>query len=219
MNQEIRQIALGFVNTYLVKVEGGHLLIDTGLGEQWSRLETELRGAGCLPEQLKLVVLTHGDVDHAGNCDTLQQKYGVKVAMHAGDAEMVRTGRFGRRRAKGITFKVLHWFGGRARRNFRIFEPDILLEHGQTLNQYGLSARIIHAPGHTKGSIAILTEDGQLFAGDTVSNRDKPDSAPFIENAEQLRDSLTLLKGLGARTVYPGHGKPFSAQAMASITV
>jgi glyoxylase-like metal-dependent hydrolase (beta-lactamase superfamily II) len=102
--------------------------------------------------------------------------------------------------------------------NFRRFEPDILLEDGQELSGYGLAARVIHTPGHTKGSIAVLTTDGQLFPGDTVSNRRKPEGASFIENGQELHDSLMILKGTKARMVYPGHGKPFAFESLASIS-
>ena len=74
------------------------------------------------------------------------------------------------------------------------------------------------SPGHTKGSIAILTDDGQLFAGDTLSNRTKPASASFIENERDLQDSLAILKQTKARVVYPGHGKPFPFEALSAIT-
>jgi glyoxylase-like metal-dependent hydrolase (beta-lactamase superfamily II) len=50
------------------------------------------------------------------------------------------------------------------------FTSDLILEDGENLEGYGLKASILHLPGHTKGSIAILTEDGSLFAGDTFFN-------------------------------------------------
>jgi hydroxyacylglutathione hydrolase len=81
--------------------------------------------------------------------------------------------------------------------------------------EYGLAARVIHTPGHTQGSIAILTANGRIFVGDTVSNRSKPDSTPFIENEQELHDSLKILKGAKACIFYPGHGKPFTFKTFA----
>jgi hydroxyacylglutathione hydrolase len=214
---ETQLIDLGFVNVFLVKAGVGYILIDTGISQQWSHLETELLQAGVLPTQLKLVIITHGDFDHTGNCAELRQKYRVKIAMHSGDVEMVKTGRHVKRQARGVLSKLFLWLGMRMSGDFHRFEPDILLEDGQDLTEYGLAARVIHTPGHTKGSIAVLTTDGQLFAGDTVSNRSKPDSAPFIENEQELHESLLILKGTKARLVYPGHGKPFAFEALASI--
>jgi len=50
----------------------------------WETLENKLTTAGCLPGKLKLVIITHGDFDHTGNCAKLQQKYNCKIAMHKG---------------------------------------------------------------------------------------------------------------------------------------
>ncbi len=74
MNEETQHIDLGFVNAYLVKAGEGFILIDTGVPQQWARLEAVLLAAGCLPDKLKLVIITHGDIDHTGNGARLQQK-------------------------------------------------------------------------------------------------------------------------------------------------
>ena len=153
-----------------------------------------------------------------GIVQTLQRKYGAKVAMHAGDVAMVKTGAPVKRRVKGILVKLFLWLAERMGGRFDCFEPDLVLEDGQGLAEYGLAAKVLHTPGHTKGSITVLTDDGQLFVGDTLTNRIKPASASFIENEHELQDSLATLKRTNARVVYPGHGKPFSFDALAAIT-
>ena len=67
MDYTVNVISLDFVNAYLVKAKEGFLLIDTGLPNHRERLEKELLSAGCLPDTLKLIILTHGDWDHTGN--------------------------------------------------------------------------------------------------------------------------------------------------------
>ena len=88
MSQEIQTINLGGTNCYLVQTDDGHILIDTGFPFQRSKLEEELERKGCKPGNLKLVVITHGDIDHTGNCAYLGEKYDVRIAMHEGDTEM-----------------------------------------------------------------------------------------------------------------------------------
>jgi glyoxylase-like metal-dependent hydrolase (beta-lactamase superfamily II) len=105
------------------------------------------------------------------------------------------------------------------RSGFETFQPDVLLKDGQNLSEYGLAAQIIHTPGHTKGSIAVLTETGHLVVGDTFSNRGKPGIAPFIQDMQELRESVAKLKRLKATMVYPGHGKPFPFSALSSLEV
>jgi len=210
MDTEPLVINLGFVNVFLLNAGDGYILIDTGVAGQWSQLETELIQAGCLPDRLKLVIITHGDFDHAGNCAELQSKYGAKIAMHPGDVDMVRKGMPVKRKIKGVMGRLLIWIGGRAVRGFTTFQPDILLEDRQVISGYGITAKIIHTPGHTKGSIALLTDDGRLFIGDTLSNRLHPGFPHLIENEEELHRSLEILRRTDAKVIYPGHGGTFT---------
>lgn len=217
MKSEIKTINLGFVNVFLIKTGDGFVLVDTGVAQKWPMLEAELIRSGCLPDKLKLVIITHGDFDHTGNCAELQRKYNAKIAMHDGDVEMVRTGVLIERKIHGIIGRLVMWMGKRAIGEFDRFQPDILLQNGEVISMYGLTLKIIHTPGHTKGSICILTDDGQLFVGDTLANRIKPCFPPFIENEEELHKSLDVIKRLDARTVYPGHGKSFPFEVLLSI--
>lgn len=100
---------------------------------------------------------------------------------------------------------------------FDKFKPEIFLHDGQGLHEYGFNAKIIHVPGHTKGSIAVLTNQGDLFAGDTLVNYRKPHTAIIVENPDDLRESLEKLKKLNVRKVYPGHGKPFSMEDLKNL--
>jgi glyoxylase-like metal-dependent hydrolase (beta-lactamase superfamily II) len=219
MSTETRVIDLGFVNAFLAKTGDGYVLIDTGIGQQWNKLEAGLLQIGCLPDKLKLVVITHGDGDHTGNAAQLQRKYQAKIAIHAADRVMVETGSELKRTGSSFLGKLFLMLGKLASSGSRVdtFHPDVLLEEGQSLVAYGWDARVIHTPGHTPGSIAILTETGELFVGDTFSNRSHPAVAPFIENFGELRASVIRLKGLDAKVVYPGHGKPFAFEAVSTI--
>ena len=58
---------LGTVNCYLIETDTGYILIDTGCSNKRTELEKELERAGCKPDNLKLIVLTHGDFDHTSN--------------------------------------------------------------------------------------------------------------------------------------------------------
>jgi len=49
MSDNIKVINLDFVNAFLIKVKDGYILIDTGLPQQWEKLDEELISAGCLP--------------------------------------------------------------------------------------------------------------------------------------------------------------------------
>jgi len=214
----IRIIEMTFVNAFLLAVKDGFVLIDTGLSMHWGKLENELLSAGCLPDKMKLVIITHGDMDHTGNCAKLQEKYKCKIAIHKEDSPMVENGALLKRKVRTLQGRIFVMIRRLFRKKFTFdkFKPDIYLTDGQHLNEYGLDAVVIHIPGHTKGSIGILTADGNLFAGDTFTNNRKPDTANYIENFQELKNSLARLKEMNIKIVYPGHGKPFGMEEVLS---
>ena len=206
---------LGSVNCYLIETEAGYVLIDTGCSSRRANLERELESAGCRPGSLKLVVLTHGDFDHTGNAAYLRKEYGAKTAMHYDDAGMVERGNmFWNRKKSNVLFRmitpVLFGFGKSER-----FKPDLCIGDGDDLSEYGLDARVVHIPGHSKGSIGVVTASADLFCGDLLIDGDKPALNSIIDDLAAATASTERLKGLGIETVYPGHGKPFPMAQLA----
>ena len=94
------------------------------------------------------------------------------------------------------------------------FRPDIILEDRQDLSEYGFDARVVHVPGHSKGSIGILTRGDDLFCGDLLVNTEKPEKNTLIDDSAELDASIEKLRTLEIRTVYPGHGKPFQMELL-----
>jgi hydroxyacylglutathione hydrolase len=205
----IAQKHLIAVNCYLVKTSSGYVLIDTGLLKRRSDLVRELESAGCYPGDLNLIITTHGHVDHNGNTAYLRERYGARIAMHSGDSAMAESGDMFRG-VKGLTvaiIKILLPLVGMSR--YDSFTPDIILEDGHDLSEYGLDARVVHFPGHSKGSIGVLTAGGGLFCGDLLGNTDKPAKTTLIDDSAELDASVERLRTLEIKTVYPGHGRPF----------
>ena len=219
MAQEIKTINLmlpykmGSVNCYLIGTSSGFILIDTGSLNQQTEIERELDDAGCQPGALHLIVLTHGDFDHSGNAAYLREKFGAKIAMHAEDLGMVEHGdMFGNRQKANniITRKlipILFGFGKSQR-----FRPDFYLDEGADLSENGFEAEILYLPGHSKGSIGILTAAGDLFCGDLLENTKQPSLNSLIDDPEAANDSVRKIKSLEINTVYPGHGKAFAME-------
>ncbi len=220
MAGELKIINLGFVNAYLAEVADGFILVDTGIPQQWELLDGQLAAAGCVPGKLKLVIITHGDVDHLGNCVKVKQKYQARIAMHPDEAVMAEKGLRLKRKVRTLAGKLFFLYRNMLRKIkgikfvFDTFTPDILLTDGQSLAEYGWDAKVLHLPGHTKGSIGILNAAGELIAGDTLVNSHKPDIAVYIDNYEDLKNSINRLKQLPIKIVYPGHGKPFKREEM-----
>jgi hydroxyacylglutathione hydrolase len=203
MTSEIKTIYFGGLNgnCYLVKTDAGFILIDTARASKRTKLEKELESAACNPGNLKLIILTHGDFDHTGNCAYLHQKFRTKIAMHYYDSGMVERGDmfWNRKTGNFLIRKIINVL-------FRIskFEPDLTIEEGYDLSDYGLDAKVLYLPGHSKGSIGILTADGDLFCGDLLTNTDKPDIGSIIDDKAAANASIEKLKRLKINTVYPG---------------
>ena len=131
------------------------------------------------------------------------------IAMHGGDSAMTESGDMFRG-MKGLTVAIVRIMLpmiGMSR--YDSFRPDIILEDGHDLYEYGFDARVVHLPGHSKGSIGVLTSGGDLFCGDLLVNTDKPAKNTLIDDPAELDASVEKLKTLEIKTVYPGHGKPF----------
>jgi hydroxyacylglutathione hydrolase len=216
MVQKIKTITFAGVNCYLLTIAKGFVLVDTGFSKNRMEIEKELESAGCKPGTLKLIVLTHGDFDHSGNCAYLREKYGTKIAMNSGDKGMVEKGDLFYNRNVNFPTKILGklmlFFLRTNLKEDDRFTPDIFIEDGYDLSIFGFDARVIYIPGHSKGSIGILTNTKELFCGDLLKNTKEPAKNSMIVDDDAFNESLEKMKELKINIVYPGHGKSFQME-------
>ncbi len=208
MIRGIKTIVLGRLvgNCYLVETDQCFVLIDTGSKSARTKLEQELIDAGCTPENFQLVILTHGDFDHSGNCAYLRERYDVKIAMHPDDVAMVESGDMFRNRKSGnrIMKKMINTLFGITK-----FTPDFIINEGHDFSDYGLEVEIVHIPGHSSGSIGILTDNHDLFCGDLLTNLKKPEPNSLFDDVDEMNESIHRIREMEINMVYPGHGQPF----------
>jgi glyoxylase-like metal-dependent hydrolase (beta-lactamase superfamily II) len=203
---------LGSVNCYLIRTGRGFVLVDTGCSGNWLQVRGQLRQAGCGYTDLKLVVLTHGDFDHAGNAAHLRKEFGARIAMHRADTGMTERGDMFWRRRNGWLpsliapiAAILFGFGAAER-----LSPDLGLKEGSSFRKFGFDAKAVELPGHSRGSIGILTAGGDLYCGDLLESTGKaPTLNSILPDCAAGKASLDKLRSLGVAKVYPGHGKPF----------
>lgn len=223
MGQEIHRVpGVRGANAWLVVSAEGLVLVDTGFPGNGARIAAFVASLG-RPGGLT-VVLTHADPDHAGSADEVRRLTGARIAIHEADAAVLAGG-LTPRRAKGPwrrraalprLARLGHELGMalavRLPGRWRRCAPDLLLRDGDALP--GL--RVIHAPGHTAGSIALRGEEGALLAGDAVFGDDRgrahyPPRASALD-PEQARDTARRLVASGFGTLYPGHGQPVAGR-------
>jgi glyoxylase-like metal-dependent hydrolase (beta-lactamase superfamily II) len=211
---EIKTVTTPFIlnvsiNCYLVRTGKGFILIDTGRSNKRNAIEKELEGAGCCPGNLELIILTHGDFDHCGNAAYLRKKFGSQIAMHKDDSGMVEHGDMLWNRSKqNILIRIIFKLFFRLSKSDR-FKPDLYIDERYDFSEYGFDAKVLEIPGHSQGSIGILTTSGELFCGDLLANVGKPDIWSIIDDSDAAYASIEKLKSLQINTVYPGHGQPF----------
>ena len=215
MAESIRTLAFRTVNAYLVETTTGFILIDTGFISNRAQLDKMLSTTGCQPGNLKLIVVTHGDPDHSSNALYLREKHGARIAMHKSEAAAVKQGDMFL--SRGPQPPLRRWMLKPLAALFRLrkrnrFTPDLYLEDGDRLMEYGFDATILHVPGHSAGSIAVLTSDGALFSGDFLENRTHPSIATLVDDDGALKEGFEKVKKLNIQIVYPGHGKPFALE-------
>ncbi len=203
-------LKLSSVNCYLLKSEMGYVLIDSGMTNARKQLATVLTQQGCQPGNLKLIVLTHGDFDHTGNAAFMRKSFDSKIAMHQADSGMLENGdMFWNRKIENPVLKKLFPLFIRFGKGERC-TPDFFLKEGDSLIEYGLDARVLNTPGHSAGSLCILTNSGDLFCGDLLASAgQKPGLNSMMYDKEAGNLSYERLKTLPIQTVYPGHGQPF----------
>jgi glyoxylase-like metal-dependent hydrolase (beta-lactamase superfamily II) len=202
-------LRMGTVNCYLLQDVSGTVLVDTGTSHGREALVNQLEAAGVVAGELKLIAITHGDFDHTGNAAFLRKRYRAPIGMHAGDAGMASQGdMFYNRKSGNRVVKWLAPFWAGFKKADR-FEADIPLADGNTLDAYGIKAQVIEMPGHSSGSIGILTDAGELFSGDLFENSKKPGFSSIMDDPPTAQQSAEKLNSYGITTVYPGHGEPF----------
>jgi hydroxyacylglutathione hydrolase len=226
MLQEIKPISLsmpfglGNVNCYLLKTDSGNFLIDTGYSNRRAYLVNRLINEGCNRSNFKLIILTHGDFDHVGNAAYLRREFSAKITMHRDDVGMVKRGdMLSNRRANRLIklfSKVVFLIPPLRLNKSNRFMPDLFIEDGFSFLDYDLDAKVLNIPGHSRGSIGILTAGGDLFCGDLLINSKKPSLNSIIDNLEAANSSIERLNLLKINMVYPGHGNPFLFSSFAT---
>jgi glyoxylase-like metal-dependent hydrolase (beta-lactamase superfamily II) len=220
---EALRIKMDFVNAYLVDVDRNFLLFDTGLKSERQTLLSALAAAGCHRGNLKLVILSHADPDHAGNAAYLHDEWGARIAIHAADAPFLAGAeppvRLARNRKAAFRIFFQGFFKGARKRALEPMQANVLLKDRQALCGFGLCGQVLHFPGHSPGSLALVLPEGDLFCGDLFDNHSAPGLSPFYYDEAAYRSSLERAKSIakGWRTIHPGHGDPFPADKVMSM--
>ena len=143
--------------------------------------------------QVKQIVNTHGHFDHVGANQPVKDATGAVLMTHEADLPLLQNAR-NHAQAYGLTVSPSP-------------DPDKFLDEGDVFSVGEQSFSIFHVPGHSPGSICLLS-DGHLFVGDvlfagSIGRTDLP-GGDFDALVEGVREKLFRLPA--ETIVHPGHG-------------
>lgn len=146
---------------------------------------------------LKMILLTHGHIDHVAGINELVPMTGDNIYIHSGDADMLRNPSRELQALLGVKFGGLQTFRE--------------IEDGRIIDSPGYSIKTIATPGHTEGSVCFLITDKNghkvLVSGDTLFaqsvGRTDLEGGDWLKLEASLRRLAKLDDGLH---VLPGHG-------------
>ena len=213
-------ISLGFVKAFLVRGRRT-ILVDTGIRGSGKKILAALEREGVKPRSVSLVLVTHGHADHFGGVRELAPLLKCPVAIHAADAEALRTGVQAAVKPVGVLLgAALKLAPGRGRQQASLptFKPDVTFRRTLDLAPYGVAGSVESTPGHTPGSVTVYLSNGEAIIGDllrgSLTSRGAP-RYPFVaEDLAEVRRSIGRLLDRKPTKIWTSHGGPLEADAV-----
>lgn len=174
------------VNTYVVYVQGADSCVVIDPAEA-APIKKYAEAYGL---KIAAILLTHCHFDHIMGVPELVRD-GAKLYIGENDADGLND------KSINLTFRKLPHM-----------EPDVRLKDGDTVNEAGVSLKVISTPGHTAGGVCyVMEESSVIFSGDTlfrfsIGRTDFP-GGDYEKLISSIKNKLFVLHG--DYTVNPGH--------------
>jgi glyoxylase-like metal-dependent hydrolase (beta-lactamase superfamily II) len=219
---QVIPVNMGMVSAFLLKGENGKcILIDCGVPGSEKTILKKMAEAGIKPEDIRLLIITHGHSDHMGAASAMRRITGAKTVIHKLDADAIRNGKNPVVHPMNRKGRILGRFITEAIPGFEPYEPEIVIDGEMSLREYGIPGKIVETPGHTSGSVTVLLEDGNAFVGDAIIGamigKGKPEYPMYADSMEDAENSIQMLLSLPLKMVYVGHGGPFTGEEIQKI--
>ena len=177
-------------NCYALEAPDGWILFDAPAGAcEWLVREGI---------ELRLLLLTHGHIDHIQDVAKIKRHFGCPVGVHPDSAPMISE----RDYFRDFGFQL----------EIEPVQPDLLIEAATSRDFLGMNFGVLEVPGHCPGSLCFLSHESELLIGGDVlfaggvGRWDLPGGdgellfSGIREKLYSLGDNVTVLPGHGPAT-------------------
>ncbi|MCC6793885.1 MAG: MBL fold metallo-hydrolase [Candidatus Hydrogenedentes bacterium] len=216
---------IGPVNVFLIKHDP-ITLVDTGVGtdDAYNALVAGLQAHGLAIRDIKVILVTHGHVDHIGQLARLVEESGAETCGHASvvpHAEPKEAERVSREflldtfRSFGVPEDIVAE-AKKARENFKGMSGPPKINRVLHEGDRAFGFDVYHVPGHSSSDTLFVDHARSLgFTGDHVIKgvnptpliRRDPKTGERVKSLLEFEQSLERTRALGLQTMYPGHGQ------------
>jgi glyoxylase-like metal-dependent hydrolase (beta-lactamase superfamily II) len=201
----------GVIASYLLTGPAGPALIDVGSGATVTQLVSAIRSAGCAPQDIRHLVLTHVHLDHAGAAGTLTRMMpDAQVYVHPlGARHLIDPSK--------LIASAERIYGDRMQLLWGVTEPVppervVVVADGAELQVGSRTLEVLYTPGHAVHHVALYdAQRSELFAGDVAGVRleplkyVRPPTPPPDLNLEEWTASIERMRALHLGILYLPH--------------
>ncbi|MEG0570972.1 MAG: MBL fold metallo-hydrolase [Oscillospiraceae bacterium] len=197
----IKKISVGSLDTncyLLLSNKENAIIIDPG--DDYDKIETYLSRENCT---LKYILLTHGHFDHIGAVkELLDENISCKLLIHNDDADILQN--------QALVEQNLSEYN----KMELLSKVSNFIEDNDIISLDDISLKVLHTPGHTKGSCVFYDEQNNvMFTGDTLFSMSVGRTDLYGGSFTTLKKSLEKITTLnGDYEVFPGHGEKTTLQ-------
>lgn len=207
----IYYVGTNLISSFLIVTSAGHILLDTGDVEMLPQVEANIEELGFKVNDVKILLNSHGHVDHCGGFAEFKRRTGAIVTASGRDGELMMRG------GKGDFF-----WGDEAA--YEPIQPDRIISDGDRVNLGGVSLTAILTPGHTQGctSWSMRTKEDDkdhdvlFLCGLAVSLYKLRNNEKYPNIVQDARNSLVRLRSLHPDVLLASHGFWFDLERKAA---
>jgi metallo-beta-lactamase class B len=207
----IYYVGSNMISSFLIVTSAGHILLDTGPVEMLPQVMENIQKLGFKPQDVRLLLNSHGHFDHCGGFAEFKRRTGATVVASKLDGELMARG------GKGD----FYWGDDLA---YEPVKPERTIADGESIEIGGVSLTAHLTPGHTKGCTSWsmrVNEAGKdydvlFLCGLTASLYKLTNNDKYPNIVEDERNSFRKLRGMRADVLLASHGFYFDLAGKAA---